>query len=726
MRGKPVAFPRRDATGRVSLQQRQGPARAEDRLDLRVQRRLVDDIPFYIHTRMMLNVAGKHREVALEGVLPTGFVPVQLDSPLPARIESSGLLKLQVRAGSWTVTLVARARGPVNSLARPSSKPPWPKSEIWVFESQPLLREAQVGGVVAIDPQQTALPEAWKKLPSYRVLAGEALELKEQRRGDSDAPEDRLELNRDIWIDFDGAGATMADELTGQLSRSWRLEMQPELVLGRVAINGDNQFITRRDPRGPQGVEVRARQVSLQAESRFEKDVSDQPVVGWGHDMRAVNVELHLPPGWNLLHTSGPDEAETTWLSRWKLMDIFLLVLIAFATFRLFGWIPGVLAVVVLGLSLTEAEAPRWIWLVMLALEALRRVVNEGWAARGLKVARLAAAVVLLLMAVPFAVHQLRAAIYPSLELQSVGGVEAGVILGAMEQMGRVPQDSLMGQEEAAVQAAPAPPKAGGEADIRRAANRAGVMKLLGDKQKQEGGAYGRGSWLSSSQQNLVQQDPAAVVQTGPGRPRWRWRTVNLKWSGPVRRDERVSLWLLPPWLNRLAGGLRVLGLAALVLLMLLRWRPRGGGFAGALGLGLALLLPTASARAEMPSSETLDQLRSRLTALERCAPHCGIHRSLVAAGRSGWRPLAPGGGGPGRHCRAASRPRRSLVAHRGAARWPSCRGIDLARRPFVVTRAGRPPSGSAQWPVAGKAGRADRIAPQAPPSAYRGNRLAC
>ena len=61
------------------------------------------------------------------------------------------------------------------------------------------------------------------------------------------------------------------------------------------------------------------------------------PAVGWAHDFQSVNATLTLPPGWRLLHASGADKVETTWIKRWTLLDLFLVLVLVIATARLFG-----------------------------------------------------------------------------------------------------------------------------------------------------------------------------------------------------------------------------------------------------------------------------------------------------------------------------------------------------------------------------------------------------
>jgi hypothetical protein len=126
--------------------------------------------------------------------------------------------------------------------------------------------------------------------------------------------------------------------------------------------------------------------------------------------------------------------------------------------------------------------------------------------------------------------------------------------------------------------------------------------------------------------------DPDAVVQTGPGLPSWRWRTIEMHWSGPVQRDQRLHLYLLSPFWTRFFGILRVLGIAWLGFLLVRKTDfgqapPLRGNriksvamaptaFALLLGAGL-LALPN-SVHAE-PSAELLTELQNRLTKAADC-----------------------------------------------------------------------------------------------------------
>src|SRR5262249_26183724 len=76
--GRAVEFPSRAEADTLFLRKDDDAAeeaREEDRLDITVHRRVTDDVPLLLTTRIGLNVAGKAREVVLGKSLPVGFVP---------------------------------------------------------------------------------------------------------------------------------------------------------------------------------------------------------------------------------------------------------------------------------------------------------------------------------------------------------------------------------------------------------------------------------------------------------------------------------------------------------------------------------------------------------------------------------------------------------------------------------------------------------------------------
>jgi hypothetical protein len=622
IRGAVVASPNRDAQGVVWLQ-KVAAAEEGDNLSIVVHRKATDDIPLVLTTHVELHVSGKNRELLLGRALPSGFVPMSLESQLPARVEADGRLRVQARAGVFVVDLVARSEGPVNALARPDPGGPWREGdEVWVFEAKNDLRIVTIEGIAAIDPQQTTLPEAWKRLPAYPMKVGDTLRLVEKRRGDTDPPPNQISLSRKLWLDFDGSGYTASDVITGTMTRDWRLTMAAPTIVGRVSVGGKDQFITHLEGSSANGVEIRQGTLSVNADSRIP-GLADIPAVGWAHDFHQVSGTLQVPPGWRLVHATGVDSVPGTWVHHWTLLEIFLALIIAIAIARLWGWSWGVISLGMLVLTLPENEAPKWTWLVVLAFEALMRVIKHVQAKAVFGWGRVGAFVLVALVTTMFLIDHVRQGMYPALGSSPESSVSA--VDEETRQQSIDMKEGGTGTKAAPVGGAGAPPPP-----------RADVEQERAEPPKAPAPAATFGSILDYRKSNAQVYDPTAAVQTGPGLPRWEWTRVSLGWSGPVTASQRLHLYLLSPRENLALALVRAILLIA-VLVRMMPWKLRiGSGAKAAPIIALALtLLPTA-ARADVPTQSTLDDLRDRLTQRPTCSPSCAASSRLAIEVRAG------------------------------------------------------------------------------------------
>ncbi|MFN0062316.1 MAG: hypothetical protein ACKVPX_07345 [Myxococcaceae bacterium] len=629
LRGARVVAPQRDEEGQLYLSQTDRRSETDD-LEISVVRKMTDEVPLLLATRMELRVSGKSREAVLGRVLPPGFLPLALSSPFPARLEADGRLRLQVRPGTWEVTLTARSAGPVQQLTRPQPDGLWAEGEeIWTFEPKPALRLVDVEGVSAVDPQQTRLPEEWKRLAAYPLKVGDVLILKERRRGDSDPAPDQLHLSRQLWMDFDGGGYTVNDTLTGRLQRTSRLLMGLGTELGRVEMNGRDQFITKLED-GLPGVEVRDVQLQVKADSRIPGARTDLSAVGWQHDFQSVEATLNLPPGWRLLHATGADEVPGTWIRRWTLLDFFLLLMTGLALGKLFGARWGALALVTLALITHEADAPRWLWLALLAGEALVRVLPEGRVKLALRGYRLGVAVTLALSALFFVAKDVRAGLYPALErpYQSVSPV-AGLAAEVQLEESQAPQAPAAADEGRAEQAT--------SDAVSDAASSVGniVAGYKGGKPKED---FGQAVLRRKANRQVAQDvDRSVNVQTGPGLPQWNWDQVWIRWNGPVEMGQRLRLYYLSPIANLFLALLRFVLVTLLVVRLLpipqarwLTWLGRASPGAVVLAFALVFGVPGPADAQSLPSKELLDELRARLLRPAACQDNCATAGRLL------------------------------------------------------------------------------------------------
>ena len=645
VQGKPIAFPMRENDGRVFLGKNLEEKAEEEKVDISVYRKLCDTVPLGLTTRLTLAVSGKSREIELARALPDGFEPRSVESKLPLRFEGDGRIRVQARPGVWDIELGSHRVVADKSIVRPVPEGLWKEGdEVWVFEAAPDLRTVTVTGAPSIDPAQTLMPGEWKSLPAYAMAPGAVLTLVEQRRGDAEPPPERLSLERTLWLDANGRGFSVHDTVAGEFTRAWRLEVGEGTRLGRLAIDGQDQFITRMGAAGRDGVELRSGRATIDADSRIENRAWALPATSFAHDFDRLSATLNLPAGWDLFHAAGADQVSGSWVERWSLGQLFLLLLLVLAIGRLYGFRLGALALLALGITLVDGRAPAIVWLFVIAGEVLVRLVKQEPVLIAARVVRAAMWLVLLIATVPFAVAELRFAMHPASatdrgpERRFVS--QDAISLGGQRFVSYALKGQSLGEQEPAENVM-------GSIFGREDASNAGILGVLhkGEEGKMGGKGQGYGRRGVAQQglyglkgpkdnpdpqlaKRLAEYDPSIVVQTGEGLPRQAWRSANLAWNGPVKSDQQLRLYLVPPWLGR------ILALAQVGLLIALGWlllrrplRLRGDLVAPrSLLAGLAMLVllaPMSASAVEFPPKEILDSLKERLLQVPDCAPDC-------------------------------------------------------------------------------------------------------
>lgn len=612
----------------------------QDQLSLRVFRKIADSIPAQIETRIELTVGGSERQITLAQTLLSGSRATALDSSLPAKLEEDGSLRVLVKPGNWTIEIKSRQLEALSSLAFVATSP-WPQHEIWSYQAYPQLHRHQLNGGQAVDPGQMGVPKAWANFPALSLKPEQVLSFSLQHRGNPNPSANKLSLKKRLWLDFDGQGFTHSDNISGELNQLWRLAIQPENQLGRATLNGQAQLITELE-NGQIGLQVHQRELTVNAISRSSKNHWLAPALktsGWQHKFNVVQSQLQLPPGWALLHASGVDEVDHSWVSQWTLLDLFLLLIISASVLRLAGPIPAITALLTLALLFHRDNAPVYIWLNIVVVMALLSVVKGkvvAWLEASLKRYFWFSCGLLLLIWLPFAVDQIRTAIYPQLEYRHHRVVdldkapEARAITNtsnsqAPEELSREDQ-SIIEQLES------------GDLLEQGLANAAGSSpsKSHSRRSKRLGAA------LSSYADKRQQADPGRRVQTGPGEPKWRWNSIRLRWQGPVSQEQNMKLYLASPWMNALANLLAALSPLLLALLLfkpmlkpLMPKRISKASSATAASWLLPALIAVASFghspnnMAQTPSTKLLDELERRLTKPLQCLPNCSSVQQL-------------------------------------------------------------------------------------------------
>ena len=563
--GQLLAFPRINQQGQLWLDKSVQKKNIENSVNVQVFRKIIDGHPMRIETRIILNVSGNSRDITFPKAQISGFIPLQLQSKLPARINQQGDLQLQVRPGNWEVKLHSYRAANVSNLTMPSVvHENWPRQEVWVFQADPSLRLANIEGTNAVDARQTRLPKEWHQYPAYLLEAKQRIILKTLQRGSAEPEPNRLHLRRTVWMDFDGKGYTLHDQISGTMTRGWRLSASPDLQLGRVSIDGEPQFITKLEPatldldttRGQgNGVEVRRGSINLEADSRYTDNMTNLPITGWQHHFQGVGLKLFLPPGWTLFSAHGADNRSNTWVQRWTLLDLFMVLIISVAIARLWNWKWGVFGLFTMVLIWHEPNAPRYIWLNLLAVIALLRVLPKGLAKRLLRLYRNITFLALLLIVIPFIVSEVRQGLYPQLGLYS----DYERVVNDNTQTTYSTLDSQRHDEDMVLFSVMEE-----EAEMDKEYS-AGIVSSASKMLQKKGYAPPKKAKRLQQKNVLNEVDPNANIQTGPGLPTWNWQAVRFFWNSPVDPAQTLKLNFISPTVNMLLNFLRV---ALLLLLM--------------------------------------------------------------------------------------------------------------------------------------------------------------
>ena len=601
--GEDVAVPRIE-NGNLWLQAQVLVEESKNALRLDVFRRVRDDIPQILDTRIRLSVDGENRVETLGKPNFEGFRAISVNADVPVQVTKDGTFLVQVSRGVSWVSVRAVSERVLSEFTPTSRGAYWPMSETWVYIARTQHRTADVEGVNPVDP--TLVDSPFGSAPTYEVPLGSTLRLVNEQRGNPNPKPALFNLSREIWLGFDGSSIVASDEIVADVQSETRIEADYEL--GAVRVDGANRLVTYIGDEADYetGITLHPSERRVESVSILESR-SDISANGWLVDADSLNINLNVPPGWKLLWTSGVDRVDESWLSSWwNLWDIFISVLIVVVLYRVGGIPVAVVVSIAILLGYQEHTAPAIGWLLLGLVLLVERQINSDVARRVTQIVYWTLLVPVAVISIYVAANNLRQAVYPQLDTAIGSELIHTEIASNDEEI--LYRSSTIRRENFDLQS---PIEL---ADRSRS-------KTRSDEALEEEIVVS-GSFVDEP----LSQQPIVAVQTGPGRPTWEWHKVALEWTGPVSKDQRIDFTFLPPPATRIVFVLiAVLHLLMLLILVMARIRdqidlpPR---FRRVLSL-LLLGAVTTSANASFPDAELLEELENRLTELPECVPGC-------------------------------------------------------------------------------------------------------
>lgn len=605
--GTGIENPALDKSGMLWLQKDNSNEVGEsDGAKVEVFRSLEDSVPRKLTTVVKLSISGKARELETGLLLLPDMITERFESELPARIEEDGTLRMQVRSGEWTIYHVARVIGDANEFKSSKRDEFWPEQEVWGYVSEPTIRRAKVSGVQLIDGGQLDLPQQLDDQPLYMMTPQKVMKLEEQYRGDSEPQANQLKLERTVWLDFDGDGATIKDNISGTMYQDWRLEVQPLLVLGSAEVDEQPQLITRLTPDSGAGLEIRNSYVSVNAVSHVDK-TEDINATGWKADFDTVSSVLQVPPGWRVWHIGGPDNVQNSWLSKWDLWDIFLCLIIVGGIFQTMGWKWAATAFMVGALTFHEKQSIFVLIAPFIILLPLMKVLPKNRFKKWVASLCYLTLFIVAFNTLQFAVQQIRVAMYPQLEFsRAIQASTSKIKMRNQESLQEVPLS------------------------VSSSSNDMMIEEVVVTASKRQS------SYRDYDFESRPRIDSQAKVQTGPGIPNWSWKRIKVSWSGPVKANETIDLYLTGPTITRILNVVEViLSIILVVGIAMVTYRTNklsisekmssSGTVVGALLAVIVCLssyTPPSTAE-DYPPKYLLEEYEKRLLKAPECSPYC-------------------------------------------------------------------------------------------------------
>ena len=600
--GKSVPTPRVE-NSRLWLQTVDRVNADQDRLSVDVYRKLVDNIPQTLETRIRLTVDGRDRVVYLGDPMPDGMKLVEIDSAVPVQVDTVGEVLVQVSRGEHWITFRSIREGIANEFALIENPPNWPSSEFWAVETVTQHRAVDVEGVAAVDPNIVESP--FGDASTYLLKAGDTLQLRNEIRGDPNPKPASFEIYRDYWLAFDGSYMKVLDRL--KIDTQTEIRLTTDFELGSVSVDGNPRMITFVD--SGENVEPG---VSIQPNENEIKSLSVLPrqdklsINGWQVPIDNPSASLHLPPGWKLLWASGVDYVQGSWLSSWwNLWDIFFCVLLIIVIYRVGGLVLAIVSLIVLLLSYQQFPIPALGWFALALLALLMTNIKKPEIKSVVNIVYWLVLIPVAFITIYVSAVNLRQAIYPQLE--------------AREVIDLMHYDTQPDRVERQVNTA-------------QKVNEDGIeeMVVTGNFLLRSDFNLDRSYSRNEATINRRAIDPelyeSLAIQTGPGLPQWFWNQARLDWSGPVGKDQKFSLTIMPPYMTRAVFVV----IALLHLLVLVFFIAASTNLSKTLPPWVKRALPfltatllASSAAAEIPDSRILDELATRLTAMPECVPGC-------------------------------------------------------------------------------------------------------
>ena len=584
---QPVELAAKPAEGKAPLAER--PALAPGKPTASVSRLLADSQVPTLTTRVKIDNGGTRKVINLDGLLPVGSLPVQLQG---AGSKLSGAsLQVEAAPGTTIVTITSRLD--------PSLKVDWgrptsvdadvaPRQYVFVRSNESFRKVSAQGS--AIDPKSIDPALSFGDLPAYEVGERSALALA-PKAIEAVGEEISARARTTLWLDFTGSELFASQHLVFSKSAPGWFEPAAGWRATQASSGGSPLIVSKSEAGSAGRVALRngmsEMTVGLSAPAGSWLAI---PAVGSpGISAPQADATLRLPPGWRALGVFGAGHSDVGWFAAMSLWDWFLLIVAAWLAKSLLGWRAAGALLAGMALGRLFLGAPFVLFVPLLLLSALHKHLPAGKLRRVALICVMGLGALVIAQLAPYTMERVQKTLHGGLEdraqpgsgytlsaydrgqardpSKSPGAAEAE---GSDAQIGAVAGNAM--PAPAAPAAAPVPMEARSDMEGSSLPRKALAESVAASKDALRGAG------------SLTRDAPAprelpsvSGAQAGQGVPAWEAGiSVPISFSGPASSESVARVLLMPSWLVKIAslGSLAALW-AALGLIVAFAWRHR-------------------------------------------------------------------------------------------------------------------------------------------------------
>ena len=506
--------------------------------NIKVYRKLIDDIPLRLETRLQIVYSGKEKEIYLGKVLPENFNLLQIDSPLSVIQKEDGFY-VNLVSGEHTIRFNSYS---FNNLSSINTKNLIKDSqtEYWSIQNNLNIRQTEIKSANSVDPKQAFIPNEWRSLPAFSVK--EKIDIQTIRRGLNLQNNLSYVAQRKSWYGFNEEKMTHFDNMNFSNNGKSFMTFDSSILPKEVTINNQAQMIVEHEKK--QGIVLKQGNYAGTLQSQTTTEFSNTFISDSKQQLGSWN--LTIAPRHRLIHVSGVDKAINSWSYNWNLYTIFAIFLISLSFYKLFGIPLAILSFSSIFLFQSNPFLAWTFWPALLLMMALLKVLPEKNNFTNLvKISASMTLIVISFIFVQFTVEETRYIINPSLErtpnfinISSQDSVEPAN-LGMMERKTNKMQDVPMSSSSDA------------------GASRNAMLSSVAS-------APERATEFEAEIKNIENQK----IQISTGLPSWSGLTYSIIPSSVM--DNKVNFFIAKPWLVSLGSILQIINLFIVIIFLLM------------------------------------------------------------------------------------------------------------------------------------------------------------